>query len=58
MNEDKAWVLKCIESSFTDFHFDGCQRLIDLFFEKHGSDNEDAVVELQKALTTKISLAQ
>jgi hypothetical protein len=35
MKEDFAWVLKCIDSSFTDFHFEACQTLIKLFGDKY-----------------------
>lgn len=46
--ETKAyeWIYKIIESCTDDFHFDGVDKLIELFSIKYGADNEKMTDQL------------
>lgn len=45
---DYNWLLAIIESSNNDFHFSCIDKLIDLFYEKHGNEGmKDCLVEVR-----------
>lgn len=52
MQQDKEWIIKCIETCINKWQLATCETLVNLFAKKHNTDDTDLLIMINEKETS------